>query len=343
MIGELSHLLKKVDSRATRLAIRAARVGGRRLPTREETLVVRPGGMGDLILAHLAAELLGIQMEQLHWVIERRSAAWARHVGLQYVAYDEHPVRVLQDLRGAYPSVINTEQRFGLSMAMARWAAARTGTLTAFSTNRGAQEADRVVSYDWDQAHEVDEFGRVLAATLGLPWERPQLLERRTPSDGTIVVSLGGTHSPSRSLTPSEWVGLIRHLVGREPVTVTAGPLEEALADEVMQLMGSQARRIRGTFDEVADHMAGAERLVAIDGGPVHVASYYGVPTDAVFTAGRSTKWGPLARGSVIHRRNDLACQPCSIFGQVPSSSFGYACRQGFPDSLQRFPVDTVE
>jgi hypothetical protein len=340
VIGSVGDLLKRVDAVVAPVAGPVATaVRPRRHATTDRLLVVRPGGMGDLILAQLAAEQLGLDTQAVRWLIESRSAAWARHLGLDHMAYDTSPLSVVADIAGRYQRVVNTEQRFGLSMAAALWARARPGRLTAFATNRVARQADALVSYDWNRAHELDEFGRLLATATGRSWPGRRPVTRRKDSDGTWVVSLGGTHSASRALSVDDWRRFLRSVAGDRPLVLTAGPLEDDLASALVAALDGQADRFRGSFDDVIERIATAERLVAVDGGTVHIASYYGVPTDALFTAGRSSKWSPLAPGSIVHRRDDLHCQPCTIFGQVPPCPYNFRCRADIPSSLGAFPV----
>jgi ADP-heptose:LPS heptosyltransferase len=65
-----------------------------------------------------------------------------------------------------------------------------------------------------------------------------------------------------------------------------------------------------------------------MDGGPVHIASYYGTPARTIFTSGREGKWAPLAEGSEIVRTRDLWCQPCTLFGQTPPTRNALACHR---------------
>jgi ADP-heptose:LPS heptosyltransferase len=340
MIGKGGDLLKRVDSWLTPVAALAAMgLHIRRTSHGSRTLVVRPGGMGDLILAHLAAERLGIDDRGFTWLIERRSIPWAEHAGMDFLAYDESPASVLRCIASSFDVVINTEQRFGLSMAAARWATARGGLVTAFATNRASRYADMTIPYDWDRTHELIEFSRLIGHSLGKPPAVATLVDRRLPADGTILVALGGGHSASRALSSQDWVAFIRHTVRDRLVEVTAGPREHDLAEQIIKELDGQGTLFLGSFGEVIHRIATAERLVAVDGGAVHIASFYGVPTDALFTAGRASKWAPLGRGSTVYRRNDLRCQPCTVFGQVPPCPYGFLCRHGLPHSLEAFPV----
>jgi hypothetical protein len=65
-----------------------------------------------------------------------------------------------------------------------------------------------------------------------------------------------------------------------------------------------------------------------VDGGFLHIASYYGVPVTGVFTSGRESKWAALAPGSRMVRRADLECQPCTWFGQVAPCVHDFACKE---------------
>src|SRR5437667_394871 len=96
-------------------------------------LILRPGGMGDLILLCVAAEELGIDKRDFRWVIETRSAPWARHLGLDHVCYDEALLGTHWRAAGRYPLVINTEQRFDIT---SRWSGGRPIYITAAPLDR---------------------------------------------------------------------------------------------------------------------------------------------------------------------------------------------------------------
>lgn len=331
MIGQGGDRLKALDRYAARPArlvgAGIGQVAGRLRPQADKPLVLRPGGLGDLICAHMALDDLGVSPAHLLWVVESRSAAWAELFDFPHVRYDAGMARLVARVAGRHGIVVNTEQHFGLSQAVAAAARRPKGTVAAFATNRLAHGADVVVPYDWDAAHETVEFRRLFAAALGLPHrhglpERPRL----APSDGTLVVGLGGTHSPSRSFTGAQWAGFVDSWAGPRPVVIVAAPADRALADELARLRPA-TELFTGTFAEVCARVATAESLLTVDGGMVHIASYYGVPTTALFTSGRSGKWAPLAAGSSVVRRTDLACQPCTVFGQTPACPHGLACK----------------
>ncbi len=276
--------------------------------------------MGDLIAAQIAVERLGRDpCRDVRWVVERRSAAWARLQELDYLVYDEHPAAVLRALAGRYALVVNTEQRFGLSHALARAAVAGGGRLLAPSTNRAARSAESV-RYDPYDEHETVAFGRLFAAAwnIGPSFDQPAVRPRTTPSDGTLLVAISGRQSPTRSLNAETWSALVRAWAGDRAVAIVGAPVDDTFADELAATLGAGAARLGLGFDALCVRIAAAEGVLTVDGGPVHIAGYYGTPTRAVFTSGRERKWAPLAEGSEIVRTSGLACQPCTLFGQTP-------------------------
>lgn len=324
--------LKVIDAVA---APAAALVGdlvalaGRRTARDPRTLVVRPGGMGDLIAAQIAVEELGRDPRaDVLWLIEQRSAAWATHMELPHDCYDAGMAAMLRRIAGRHAVVVNTEQRFGLSHATARAARAPGGRTIAPSTNRAAWHAE-AVAYDPLDEHETVAFRRMLGAAWGLPVDGgPKPRPRSAPSSGELLVAISGRQSPSRSLPARTWADLAAAWAAGREVIVTAAPIDRAFADEVAALLGAQARRDDVGFSALCDRIAAAEGLLTMDGGPVHIASYTGTPTRAIFTSGRERKWAPLAAGSDIVRTSGLACQPCTLYGQTPPCPNGLACHR---------------
>lgn len=294
----------------------------------DKPLLLRPGGLGDLICADIALEQLALDARNFFWVIERRSQPWAVHRGFPHLCYEEDPLGTLAQVMGRHSLVINTEQLFGLTEAYALLARGKGGRLVSFETNRGATWSNITVPYDWRDRHETLEFARLFAAALDLPEvNRPRRPRPRLyPPSAPPLVAIAGQQSRSRRLTLDAWTTLISNWHQKRPFLVAAAPEDSSLAGQLMDRFGGLASRFEGSFDELCGQMARSEEIFAMDGGPVHIASYFGVPTLAVFTSGRDHKWSPLGEGSQILRRHDLVCQPCTKFGQVPPCPYGYAC-----------------
>ena len=97
-------------------------------------------------------------------------------------------------------------------------------------------------------------------------------------------------------------------------------------------------RRIRSTSfaraaslvwrNGLCDLIRASEEVLTVDGGFLHIASYYGVPVTGLFTSGRDRKWAALSPGSRVVRRDDLPCRPCTWFGQVPHCTHNFVCKE---------------
>jgi ADP-heptose:LPS heptosyltransferase len=248
--------------------------------------------------------------------------------GLPHLCYDEHPLKTLREVRDGYSRVINTEQFFGLTEACALLSRSRGGRLVSFESNRGSAWSDITVAYDWRDRHETVEFARLFAAALELPEVTgPRLPRPRLhPPSGPPLVSIAGRQSPSRRLTSGAWTALISKWHEKRPFLIAAAPEDADFAGELTRRFDGLASRFTGSFDELCGQIARSEEILTMDGGAVHIASFFGVSTFALFTSGRDRKWHPLGEGSRILRRHDLACQPCTKFGQVPPCPYGYAC-----------------
>ena len=289
--------------------------------------MLRPGGMGDLILLVIACEEAGLDPRRMLWVIEQRSEVWARHMGLEYLCYDSGLPGLLLKTAGRYRTVMNSEQRFGLSQAVAVAARSRGGRLFGFDSNTEARWSDRVVHYDPDRAHEVTEFSRLLGSAFGTAEELRPRRRRKEPATGPRMVGLGGLQIPQRAFPLDQWERFLRAWAGTEEFVLSAAPVDRAFGQELVRRFPGQASLFEGGFGDLCGAISRSREIFTVDGGFVHMASYYGVPVTAVFTSGRDGKWAPIGEGSVVVRRRDLDCQPCTWFGQVPECRHHHACK----------------
>jgi len=294
----------------------------------KEVLIIRPGGMGDLICADIALEELGLDSRHFTWLIEGRSKPWAEYRKLPHLCYDVDPWKTLKHVWNRYSLVINTEQYFGLTEAYALLALTISGRIASFTTNRGASWSGVVVSYDWRDEHETLAFARLFAQALERPHtEKPRSYRtRHYPSSGPPLVLIAGRQSPSRHLSLETWTTLIAKWHHERPFFIGAAPEDAEFADQLTHRFVKVAQRFEGSFSELCEQIARSEEILTMDGGALHIASFFGVPTLTLFTSGRDRKWLPLGQHSRILRRNDLPCQPCTKFGQVPPCPYQYAC-----------------
>jgi len=296
----------------------------------DRPLIVRPGGLGDLIVLCISLEELGLDPRNFHWMIEKRSKDWADHLSLDYSCYDANSFANLWKLAGRFSIVINSEQHFGLSQAAAVVALARQGKTFTFSTNRAAGWASKTVPYDPLNTHETIEFGHLLIQALGLKNPAPQIISRRrkTPPTAKPVVGIGGLQADSRSLSEDRWFRLILDWAGDRKFQIASSPADAPFARRLAERFQTRAEAIRLPFSDLCRVIEAAEEVFTMDSGFMHVASYYGVPVTALFTSGRYKKWLPLSAGSALVKRSDLTCQPCALFGQVPPCPYQYACKE---------------
>lgn len=333
----LQALLKTIDPwiapAATRLAWHFGRSGKGSGGEDAPPLIIRPGGMGDFICCHIALEEIGVDFRAMEWLVEKRSKPWAELHGFRCHYYNDDIPGLLGRLHGRHAPVINTEQLYGLSQAVALWCARSRDCVHAWETNRGLFPPMHAVPYDWRNEHEAEAMMRLLGSVLRpgtMPAPKPLKRSRRVPSTGTAVIWMAGRDAASRRFDREEWIRLGRWWRGGRETVIVASPSDEEFASGVASALNIELRQ--GSFADKCRMLSEAEEVLTVDGGAVHMASYYGVPTTAVFTSGRESKWLPLAEGSRILRRKDLACQPCARFGQVPPCPWNYECKRLDPE-----------
>ncbi len=305
-------------------------------------LVVRPGGMGDLVCFTIACEEMGIDYQKdFEFLIETRAKPWADHLGLTYHLVDDF--RNLLKLAGKYHKIVVTEQFFGLAASIAILLGSSRCKIFGFSTNRAAQFFDKKTSYDPLSTHEVNSFKNLIGdsiaeGTKNLGDSRPDGMRPRKQAHEPhrLVVGIAGLQgAPSRQISLEQWAKLIAPWAGGGAVRIVAAPVDWDFARKLAECQSSlwtfEAKNFRG----VCDLISKADRFLTIDGGLVHVASFYGVPTTALFTSSRDLKWSPLGFGSKLLRHRHLSCQPCSLFGQVPPCNVGWQCREGLDKMIQ--------
>jgi len=295
-------------------------------------LLVRPGGLGDLVCLHMAIEAAGLDVHQFRFVIERRSEPWAILHDLNHLSYDGSGFRTLLTERCASSLVICTEQRFGLALAFAEACRAPGGRLLAYETCRGARwvGAERV-AYQPTGTHEVEAFGRLLQQAVpdqvGSAASTLAIRRRLVTSNGSLVACLSGGGQPSRDFHPDRWVAFLDAWAGPRPVRLTSAPVDRETANAIIRQRSSPTELCLGGFPEAVEAVRKAEAIFTVDGGMAHVASYYGIPATVIFTSGQVEKWRPLAAGGRVVAVESLPCRPCTLFGQVPPCPHLFACK----------------
>ncbi|MCE9612714.1 MAG: glycosyltransferase family 9 protein [Lentisphaerae bacterium] len=299
-------------------------------------LIIRPGGMGDLLmLLPVIRSLRSARPDlEIDIICERRNADVLKLAGLEgrAILYDATPHRIFSLGSTRYDVVLDTEQfhNFSAIMAWMSGAPVRVG----FRINPARLSLyTHLVSYDID-GYELDQFARLLRP-LGVPLSHPHLdgvladvtppLDAQVPSSvsalrraGPLVALSPGSSDPYKQWGPEKFRHLIRELLERGCGIVLVGGQAE-LAQAQSLAYGLPADRIINavstmTLMQTAAILQASTLFIGGDSGLGHLAVALARPTLILFGPSDRHKWSrPTERHRVIRR--DLPCAPCSIFG----------------------------
>ena len=298
-------------------------------------LVVRPGGMGDMVL--LQPMLKSVRQHYpaavLEVVCEKRNRDIAVLAGddVRLLLYDANPFRTFARLlRERYDLTIDAEQfhYFSAVMALASRAPVRIG----FKINPGRNQIyTHLVNYDLE-GYEAGEFMRLLRP-LGIHDEAvvPGCLAAPTeplPADVAgaerMVLIHAGTPSRYKRWPAEKWAEVARGIVELRfeisdfRIGIVGGGEDAGVAREiaVQSGLGERVKVLAGrlTLRQTAAVVGKAELFIGGDSGLAHLAVALGTPTVVLFGPSDHKKWGVESGRNVVVRKA-LACSPCFIFG----------------------------
>jgi ADP-heptose:LPS heptosyltransferase len=272
--------------------------------------IIRPGGLGDLVILTMAALRSGIDIWRIVWIVEKRNKPWCELLKMPFIAYDEGPgMRLAAKSREGFAWVIDSEQTFGLSGVFACRLTPADGKIVGFNTSRVAHVFDTTVPHSLGAHHEIDSFTQLLAAAdreLSLPkrtdvppWQPEELSCNR---GSYVVIVLGGRQDQQRALEIGHWIK-IANLARQysEDVFLVGHPADTKFGVELLVNAPWIKFNFVGRLDfpKVARKIKGACRVIGVDSGLIHVASFFDTPTTAVFVdPKKQARWAPLAPGS---------------------------------------------
>jgi heptosyltransferase-3 len=241
-------------------------------------LIIRPGGLGDCILALPAIEFLKAEYTEV-WVPSTVAPlvqfADAVHglstTGIDLLGIDdvEPPPELLNRVR-SFDSIVSW---YGAGRPEFRDALAALGPACTFYPALPPPDKAQ---------HAIDFFSEQVGAPSGLV---PRIEVGVVPSRGSMVIHpFSGGHKKNWPLENFRKLASCLDL----PVEWTAGPEEE--------LPG--AIRFENTL-ELARWLRGARVYIGNDSGVSHLAAALGIPVVAIFVASRAEVWGP--RGDRVH------------------------------------------
>ncbi|MBQ7515099.1 MAG: glycosyltransferase family 9 protein [Schwartzia sp.] len=144
------------------------------------------------------------------------------------------------------------------------------------------------------------------------------------PERGYLALCPLGSYE-RKDLTLTTAAHLVRHFSQRRPIFLIGGPAERDRLMEIARLAGLPPANVLGgdlTLPELAVFLAGADCLITVDTGPLHVAQAVGCRTVAVFGPTDPVVWGPRGEHDTI-LYHQPGCSPCWGRGKCQHS---YAC-----------------
>jgi heptosyltransferase III len=247
-------------------------------------LLIRPGAIGDCILAFPAMEYLAADYTEV-WISSAvvpliQFADLVRPLSstgldLAGVGDLEIPERLTQCLRG-FDSVVSW------------YGAGRPEFVEALSGLGVACEFLAALPPAWYTGHAVDFFAQQVGAPAGLT---PRIdVEKPALRDRIVIHPFSGSKRKNWPLSLYREIGL------KLPVAVEwiAGP-EEALPEAV---------RFE-SLDRLADSISGARLYIGNDSGITHLAAAIGLPVLALFGPTNPAQWAPRGENITV-----LRCDP---------------------------------
>lgn len=303
-------------------------------------LVIRPGGLGDMLLAlPFFRELKQLFPEAVvDLVCMQRNIGAARilddELGFNRLLLLERDVFHL--LRRRYDLAISLDQskyRYIIPSLMGMFRARikvgyDIGDRTRFCTHRvvyrhdehEAQSSLNILKF-FGVSHAVSEDDLLLDGILGMRAEARPLLERNgLVAGGFIACSFGGLN-PQNKL-PDRTVRDLLELLWQRPglPLVSLGGLADyeeterlssGIDNNVLNLCGQT------TLRQTLGLLGHAALFFGYDGGPLHMAVAVGCPTVSVWGPSLFDKWAPTLSPRHVFVRRRLACQPC-LNGRFP-------------------------
>ncbi len=156
------------------------------------------------------------------------------------------------------------------------------------------------------ELHAVDRNRILSGLALGYaPQGAPDFgLDRArfTQEGPRYAVLLHATARPEKQWPVANWIALGKALAGRglEPVLPWGSEDERLRAEEIAAALPRARVPARAPLDEVARLIGGAELVVGVDTGLLHLAAALGVPLVAIFTGSKPALTGPVGSGRIV-------------------------------------------
>jgi ADP-heptose:LPS heptosyltransferase len=303
-------------------------------------LVIRPGGIGDMLLLLPVLRLLRKHAPdaQLDVICEKRNTAALDLAGVDARAllYDRHPLGLLVTLlRQRYDLVIDTEQFHHFSAVFA-WLSGAPHRIGFRINPRRNPLYTHLVNYAVD-GPEGEQFLALLAplGILGTYRLAGSLKDLRPCLTPAVTETIEGLRAgaplailhPVASAAYKEWQGTAFEAVAQAltkthnlTVVVVGSPSDRRRCDSLAanaRQQGADALSVAGklSLHETATLLQEARLFIGTDSGLAHLAIALGTPTVVLFGPSDPDKWGVRSvHHTIVHRA--LPCSPCCMFGK---------------------------
>lgn len=305
----------------------------------QRILVIRPGGMGDMLLMLPVLQLLRDKLPhtEIDIVCEKRNIEVLDIVNSVSgrLIYDRNPVSFIYRLaNGKYDVVIDTEQFHHFS-AIFSWLS-KAPVRIGFKINPVRNPLyTHLVNYEPNGA-ESTQFAGLLSA-LGIQ-ESPSpmagilgehLPELDEPVSRDIDSAFGGQPftaiHPGATISCKQWpherFAELANLMQKQfdfGTLLIGGQCDRQAAESISSNTqpGDRILSLTGrlSLPQVAATLRRATIYVGGDSGLAHLAVAVGVPTVVIFGPSDACKWGFSTNSNAVVCV-DLPCQPCCIFG----------------------------
>jgi len=305
----------------------------------KRVLVIRPGGLGDMVLLQAMLKRLHDQYPHalIDLICERRNeeilklSTFPVHV----FPYDAHPLRLLRRLwDGGYDVTIDSEQFHYFSAVMALFS--RASIRIGYKINPGRNPIyTHLITYDLE-GYEADEFMKLLGPLgicgsaqvpgcltipdVRLPDDFAVLLAKIQKASQCLILIHVGASVRHKTWAFANFVALVQGLCRNEEniIGLVGGRGDRVLATKVAERCGRQDRVImmagKLTILQTAKLLSRAGLFVGGDSGLAHMATALDVPSVVMFGPSDAKKWCRES-DTVAVVRKELACSPCFIFG----------------------------
>ena len=305
----------------------------------KRVLVIRPGGMGDMVLLQPMLKKLHDKYPHalIDLVCERRNEEILKLSAfpVNVFTYDAHPLRLLRRLwSGGYDAVIDSEQfhYFSAVMALLSRAPIRIG----YKINPGRNPIyTHLITYHLE-GYEADEFmkllgpfglrgpaevsGSLVSPDVRLPDDLKALSDLMPKETIRLILVHVGASIRHKTWDLSNFISLVRGLLLNEGTVIglVGGPGDRVLAEKVAAQCGLPERLMvlagRLTILQTAKILVEADLFVGGDSGLAHLAAAYDVPAVVMFGPSDAKKWCRESDAVAVVRK-EMACAPCFIFG----------------------------